>query len=126
MSLRKRFWDHIAGFTIFNDLSGRDHVNLEVSAWLGPGKGKDYDGWNQLGPYMVTTDEWDFRDEHKMTIRVNGEDWGGDLTTSISKDPAVALSYLSEHETLYPGDVIAFGTVGTGTGEDIGRWPQGG
>ncbi|MFH1090233.1 MAG: fumarylacetoacetate hydrolase family protein, partial [Pseudomonadota bacterium] len=109
-----------------NDVSGRDMCGLEIKSLLGLAKGKDKDGWNQMGPYLVTPDEWDFRDEHQMIVRVNGEVWGGGPTTSVSSDPAEALSYLSRHETLYPGDVIGFGTVGTGTGADIGRWPQAG
>ncbi|MFH1091605.1 MAG: fumarylacetoacetate hydrolase family protein, partial [Pseudomonadota bacterium] len=58
-----KVWDHLAGFTIFNDVSGRDMCGLEIKSLLGLAKGKDKDGWNQMGPYLVTPDEWDFRDE---------------------------------------------------------------
>ena len=42
--------DHIFGYTIFNDFSARDEQTKEMPGQLGPGKGKDFDGSNAMGP----------------------------------------------------------------------------
>ncbi len=47
--------DHVFGFTVFNDFSARDIQAREMSAWLGPAKGKDFA--NSFGPCIVTADE---------------------------------------------------------------------
>ncbi len=49
--------DHIFGYTIFNDFSARDQQASEMPGWLGPAKGKSFDGGNVLGPWIVTRDE---------------------------------------------------------------------
>ena len=51
--------DHIFGYTIFNDVSARDLQADEMSAGLGPAKGKDFDTGNVFGPCIVTADEVD-------------------------------------------------------------------
>ena len=49
--------EHIFGYTIFNDVSARDEQMKEMPGQLGPGKGKDFDTGNVLGPCLVTADE---------------------------------------------------------------------
>ena len=49
----ERAWDHVAGFTILNDFSARDLLRKEVSAGLGPAKGKDFA--TGLGPAKRST-----------------------------------------------------------------------
>ncbi len=71
---RQRAGDHIFGFTIFNDFSARDVQAKEVSAWLGPAKGKDF--CNALGPCIVTADDVGAEPDLEMVCRVNGEEWG--------------------------------------------------
>jgi 2-keto-4-pentenoate hydratase/2-oxohepta-3-ene-1,7-dioic acid hydratase in catechol pathway len=121
---REEAWQYIFGYTIFNDVSARDIQLKEMSGWLGPSKGKDMDGGNVLGPYLVTADEWDPRDGHEMTARVNGERWGGGSTKSMYHDYGKVISYISRNETILPGDVIGSGTVGTGCGLELDRYPQ--
>jgi 2-keto-4-pentenoate hydratase/2-oxohepta-3-ene-1,7-dioic acid hydratase in catechol pathway len=116
--------DHVYGFTIFNDISARDVQFREMRGNLGPTKGKDMDGGNVLGPFIVTTDEWDPADDHAMEVRVDGERWGGGLTSAMYHSFAEIISYMSRGETLYPGDVVGSGTVGTGCGLELGRYPQ--
>ncbi|MGH7905441.1 MAG: fumarylacetoacetate hydrolase family protein [Candidatus Binataceae bacterium] len=120
----EKAWDLIFGYTIFNDVSARDIQFKEMAAHLGPAKGKDMDGGNLMGPYLVTADEWDPRDDHAMTARVNGEKWGGGTTKAMHHDFGKIVSYISNDETLYPGDIIGSGTVGTGCGLEIGRYPK--
>jgi 2-keto-4-pentenoate hydratase/2-oxohepta-3-ene-1,7-dioic acid hydratase in catechol pathway len=121
---KEETWDYIAGFTIFNDVSARDIQMKEMQGMLGPAKGKDMDGGNILGPVLVTTDEWDPRDGHTMIARVNGEEWSRGSTASMHHDFATIISYISQGETLHVGDVIGSGTVGTGCGLELGKFPQ--
>ncbi len=112
---------HIFGFTIFNDFSARDTQLAEMSGQLGPAKGKDFDGANAFGPWIVTLDE--IGDPHAldMEARVNGERWGGgNSSTMHHKWPAI-LAHISASETLHAGEIIGSGTVGTGCGLELGR-----
>jgi 2-keto-4-pentenoate hydratase/2-oxohepta-3-ene-1,7-dioic acid hydratase in catechol pathway len=115
---------YIAGYTVFNDVSARDIQMKEMSCMLGPAKGKDMDGGNILGPFLVTADEWDPRGDHVMTARVNGEEWSRGLTSSMYHDFATIVSYISQGETLHVGDVIGSGTVGTGCGLELKKFPK--
>lgn len=117
-------WDHIAGYTVFNDVSARDIQMKEMQGLLGPAKGKDMDGGNVLGPFLVTPDEFDPRKDHAMTARVNGEEWSRGLTSAMYHDFGSILSYISRSETVHVGDVIGSGTVGTGCGLELKRFPQ--
>lgn len=117
-------WGHIAGYTIFNDVSARDIQMKEMSLQLGPAKGKDMDGGNLLGPYLVTADEWDPRDDHAMVARVNGEEWSRGTTSAMYHDFGRIVSYISIGETLHVGDIIGSGTVGTGCGLELRKFPK--
>jgi 2-keto-4-pentenoate hydratase/2-oxohepta-3-ene-1,7-dioic acid hydratase in catechol pathway len=112
---------HIFGFTVFNDFSARDVQLVEMGGQLGPAKGKDFDGANAFGPWIVTSDE--IGDPHalNMEARVNGERWGGgNSSTMHHKWPAI-LAHISASETLRAGEIIGSGTVGTGCGLELGR-----
>ena len=73
---RERARDHIFGYTIFNDFSARDEQTKEMPGQLGPGKGKDFDNANAMGPCLVTADEIPDPYALDMMVRVNGEEWG--------------------------------------------------
>lgn len=117
-------WGYIAGYTVFNDVSARDIQMKEMALQLGPAKGKDMDGGNILGPYLVTADEWDPRDGYTMLARVNGEEWSRGATSAMYHDFAAIVSYISMGETLHVGDVIGSGTVGTGCGLELRKFPK--
>lgn len=121
---KEEAWDYIAGYTIFNDVSARDIQMKEMSCMLGPAKGKDMDGGNVFGPFLVTPDEFDPRADKLMTARVNGEEWSRGGTSSMYHDFATIISYISQSETLHVGDVIGSGTVGTGCGLELKRFPK--
>lgn len=114
--------DHIVGLTIFNDLSCRDVQRREMGTRVGPAKTKGYDGASPMGPYLVTLDELSWPFSAGMRAYVNGELWSEGNADSIywSLDQLVAAA--SAAETLYPGDVLGSGTVGTGAGIEIDRW----
>jgi 2-keto-4-pentenoate hydratase/2-oxohepta-3-ene-1,7-dioic acid hydratase in catechol pathway len=113
--------DHIFGFTIFNDFSARDAQFLEMQGPLGPAKGKDFDGGNVLGPWIVTSDEIGDPHNLKMDARVNGERWGGGTSADMHHNWPAVLAHISNCETLRAGEVIGSGTVGTGCGLELGR-----
>jgi 2-keto-4-pentenoate hydratase/2-oxohepta-3-ene-1,7-dioic acid hydratase in catechol pathway len=121
---KEEAWDYIAGYTIFNDVSARDVQMKEMSCLLGPAKGKDMDGGNVMGPFLVTPDEFDPRRDNVMVARVNGEEWSRGVTSAMYHDFATIVSYISQGETLHVGDVIGSGTVGTGCGLELKRFPQ--
>jgi 2-keto-4-pentenoate hydratase/2-oxohepta-3-ene-1,7-dioic acid hydratase in catechol pathway len=118
---REQALGHIFGFTIFNDFSARDAQFAEMAGRLGPAKGKDFDGGNVLGPWIVTLDE--IGDPHalNMEVRVNGERWGGGNSASMHHKFPDILAHISDSETLHAGEVIGSGTVGTGSGNEMGR-----
>lgn len=106
---------HVAGYTILNDFSARDIQAREMASMMGPAKGKDFDGGTVIGPYLVTADE--VPDPHALEVvgRVNGQV----VCRASSADqywrwPQI-ISYISQSETLLPGDVIGSGTVPDGS-----------
>ncbi len=112
---------HIWGYTILNDVSARDAQMREMPGQLGPAKGKDFDTGNILGPWIVTADEIAHPVALDMELRVNGERWGGGNSRAMHHTFAQIIEHVSASETLYPGEVIGSGTVGTGCGLETGR-----
>ena len=112
---------HIFGYTILNDVSARDAQMREMPGQLGPCKGKDFDTGNILGPYILTADEVTHPIAVNMEARVNGERWGGGNGSQMQHTFADILAHISASETIYAGEVIGSGTVGTGCGLEIGK-----
>ncbi len=112
---------HIWGYTILNDVSARDAQMVEMAGQLGPAKGKDFDTGNILGPWIVTADEIAHPVALEMEAYVNGERWGGGNSKLMQHSFARIIEHISASETLYPGEVIGSGTVGTGCGLEIGK-----
>lgn len=111
----------IAGYVIFNDVSARDVLVREVSASLGPAKGKDFDTGNVMGPWLVTPDELDASDL-AMEARINGEAWSSGRSSDMRWSFEQMISFISSDETLHPGDFIGSGTVANGCGDELERW----
>lgn len=125
--------EHVFGFTIFNDWSARDTQGEEMRVGLGPAKGKDFA--SSFGPWIVTPDELQDRSAGRtgvydlaMTARVNGEErskgnWG-DIYYSFGQ----MIARASAEVTLYPGEILGSGTVGSGCLLEItggkGPWLQ--
>jgi 2-keto-4-pentenoate hydratase/2-oxohepta-3-ene-1,7-dioic acid hydratase in catechol pathway len=112
--------DCIFGYTIWNDFSARDTQRRELPVGMGPGKAKDWDGSNVLGPCIVTPDEFDATDA-VMRVRVNGEVWGEDTSAHMHHTFADMVAYSSRSQTLRPGEVIGSGTAAGGSGLELGR-----
>jgi 2-keto-4-pentenoate hydratase/2-oxohepta-3-ene-1,7-dioic acid hydratase in catechol pathway len=117
---------HIFGYTIFNDFSARDEQTIEMLGNLGPGKGKDFDGSNALGPCLVTADEIPDPYALGMAVRVNGEERGRGSSAEMHWKFEDCIAHVSRAETLYPGEILCSGTVGNGCGLEIGRYLEDG
>ena len=99
-------YDYIAGYTVVNDVSARD-VQFSDKQWV---RGKSFDTFCPIGPYLVTTDE--INDPHQLGIRcwVNGELVQDSNTDQmIFKIPEV-ITFITKTCTLLPGDIICTGT----------------
>ena len=110
----------IFGYTIWNDLSARDVQVRELPVGMGPGKAKDWDGSNVLGPCLVTADELD-AGNLRMSVRVNGETWGEDTSASMHHSFADMIAYVSRDQTLHPGELLGSGTAAGGSGLELDR-----
>jgi 2-keto-4-pentenoate hydratase/2-oxohepta-3-ene-1,7-dioic acid hydratase in catechol pathway len=113
---KARAREHIFGYTIFNDFSARDEQAKEMAGQLGPGKGKDFDNANAMGPCLVTADE--LKDPYRlaMAVRVNGEEWGRGNSRDMHWKFEDCIAHASRSETLHPGEFFGSGTVGNGCG----------
>ncbi len=111
--------DHILGFCIVNDVSEREY-QLERSSgqW---DKGKAFDTFGPIGPYIVTKDEIKDVQNLNLQLKLNGKIMQKGNTQSMIFGVNHLISYLSFFMTLKPGDII---TTGTPPGCGIGRKPQ--
>ncbi|GAB4153300.1 MAG: fumarylacetoacetate hydrolase family protein [Candidatus Promineifilaceae bacterium] len=127
---RNQAHHYIGGYTIFNDFSARDIQMKEQGGRLGPAKGKDFDGGNAIGPYLVTPDEVPDPYNLTMTATINDEEWSRGSTADMHWTFADMIAYISQAETLYPGEFIGSGTcsgaAGRGCGMEMGRYLQAG
>lgn len=115
--------EFIFGYTIMNDWSARALQMEEMKLNLGPAKGKDFA--TSLGPWLVTRDELLHSKRllptekgevlhAKMTGHLNGKLYSEGNTNQMNWTFAQIIERASYGVTLYPGDVIGSGTVGTG------------
>jgi len=118
--------DHIFGYTIFNDFSARDQQMLEMQGWLGPSKGKCFDGANVLGPWIVTRDEIGDPYALKASVRVNGDVRGSGTTANMLFDFEQIIAHMSRDETIHAGEFIGSGTIGNGCAAETGTWLEDG
>jgi len=123
-------WKHVAGFTIVNDFSARDLQRAEMSVGLGPAKGKDFA--TSVGPYLVTLDDLADRIDSvgrihlNMVARVNGKELSRGNSASMYFSWPTIIEHASRDVMLFPGDLIASGTVGTGCILELGPENTGG
>jgi 2-keto-4-pentenoate hydratase/2-oxohepta-3-ene-1,7-dioic acid hydratase in catechol pathway len=113
---KERAREHIFGYTIFNDFSARDEQTKEMAGQLGPGKGKDFDNANAMGPCLVTADEIGDPYRLEMVVRVNGEEWGRGNSRDMHWKFEDCIAHASRSETLHAGEFFGSGTVGNGCG----------
>lgn len=113
---KERAKEHIFGFTIFNDLSARDAQCREIQGYLGPAKGKDFDKANVMGPCIITLDEIGDSLDLEMIVRVNGVEMSRGSSSTMYWSFEDVIAWVSQAETIYPGEILGSGTVGDGCG----------
>ncbi len=124
----ERALEHVAGYTVFNDVSGRKltiPVPREPTArtgWFDWLNGKWFDTFGPLGPYLAIDE---IADPQDLTIetRVNGQVRQHASTGDMIFTLAETIAWLSSFLTLQPGDVIATGTP-SGVGATTGTYLQ--
>jgi len=110
--------EHVAGYCVINDVSEREWQLERGGTW---DKGKGFDTFGPLGPWLVTRDE--VADPHALDLwlEVDGQRYqDGNTRTLIFKIPQL-IAYLSRCMSLQPGDVIS---TGTPPGVGMGIKPQ--
>lgn len=98
--------DHVAGYTLFNDVSARDWQG-RGSQWL---LGKSFDTFGPLGPALVTADEVPDPQRLDIELTVNGENMQRASTRDMIFPVRYLVAYVSQVMTLEPGDIISTGT----------------
>ena len=99
-------FDYIAGFAVMNDVSGRE-AQFSDSQWF---RGKSFDSFAPVGPFIVTPDEIDDVNNLRLTAVVDGEIMQDGNTRDMIFDIPAIIENISEDITLIPGDIISTGT----------------
>lgn len=102
----ERAYEHVAGYSIYNDGSVRDwqfHAKQIAS-------GKNFESTGAFGPWMVTADEIAPERQLKLETRLNGEVKQSSHTGNMIFSIPTLINYASTIFTLVPGDVIVTGT----------------
>jgi acylpyruvate hydrolase len=111
--------EHVAGYTLFNDLSARDY-QFRTTQWM---PGKIFNGAAPCGPALVTPDEAGPHDELGIGLTLNGETMQESSTADLVHSVPALVAYLSQLMTLEPGDLVATGTpAGVGVHRDPPVW----
>ena len=107
--------DYVLGFTLVNDVSER---NLQKNRGLTWDKGKGFDTFGPIGPYILTKDEIGDYQNLNMFLDVNGERMQTGNSKQMIFDIKKLVSYMSHCMTLFPGDICCTGTP-PGVGENM-------
>ena len=99
--------DYVAGYTVLNDVSGREAQFTDGQFF----RGKSYDTFSPMGPTMVVGSDYD-PNSVDVALRVDGETKQSSNTEQFIFDTRELVSYISQNMTLRPGDVISTGTPG--------------
>src|SRR5699024_10095266 len=98
--------EYVFGYVTANDLSARD-LQFVSSQWL---LGKCCDDFTPVGPYLVTRDEIENPNNLNLQTFVNGKERQHSHTSDMIFHCDDIISYISDHMTLSPGDLILTGT----------------
>ncbi len=109
--------DHVAGYCIVNDVSEREWQAERGGTW---DKGKGFDTFGPIGPWLVTADEIADPQALAMTLEIDGQVRQRGTTATMIFGVAEIVSYCSRFMTLHPGDII---TTGTPPGVGMGMKP---
>jgi 2-keto-4-pentenoate hydratase/2-oxohepta-3-ene-1,7-dioic acid hydratase in catechol pathway len=98
--------DHLAGYTLLNDLSARD-LQFATPQWM---SGKVFDGSAPCGPALVTPEEAGPHDEIGIRLTLNGKEMQNATTADLIFSVPALIAHLSRLMTLEPGDIVSTGT----------------
>ena len=107
--------DHVLGFFLVNDVSERNYQKNKGLTW---DKGKGFDTFGPIGPYIITKDELPDFQKLNMYLDVNGERMQTGNTEKMIFDVKELVSYMSSCMSLHPGDICCTGTP-PGVGENM-------
>ena len=107
--------DHVLGFFLVNDVSERNYQKNKGLTW---DKGKGFDTFGPIGPYIVTKDELPDFQKLKMFLDVNGRRMQTGNTEKMIFNIKTLVSYMSSCMSLHPGDICCTGTP-PGVGENM-------
>ncbi len=99
--------EYIAGYTIMNDVSARDHQFRYENQWF---VGKSFDTFAPLGPWIV--DKYEINDPQNLKLKtmVNNEIRQNSNTMNMIFKIDFLINFISNVLTLEPGDIISTGT----------------
>ena len=111
----------VFGYTIINDVTARDAQRAHAQFF----KGKSFDTFCPMGPWIVTADEFGDPAGHRLSLTVNGETRQDSNTSDLLFSVPQIIAALSASLTLEPGDIIATGTPsGVAAGMNPPKWLQ--
>jgi 2-keto-4-pentenoate hydratase/2-oxohepta-3-ene-1,7-dioic acid hydratase in catechol pathway len=111
----------IGGFVVINDFSARDVQRAEMQTGLGPQKSKHF--LTSMSQTMVTgNDVLPSINELTAYVEINGQIVTRTSTHGMRYTLGEVLAHLSFSERLYPGELIASGTLPGGSGMETGHW----
>ena len=116
--------NYVLGFFLVNDVSERNFQKNKGGTW---DKGKGFDTFGPIGPYIVTTDEISNYQNLNMYLDVNGERMQTGNTNQMIFSVSQLVSYMSHCMTLLPGDICCTGTPpGVGENKNPSKFLKGG
>ena len=110
--------NYVAGYLVCNDVSEREWQLERGPTW---DKGKGFDTFAPLGPWVVTADEIRDPQNLAMWLDLNGKRMQTGNTNTMIFSVKKLVSYISYCMTLLPGDVV---TTGTPPGVGLGIKPS--
>lgn len=114
--------DHVAGYTIANDLTDRATVFRRDMPQIGTDwlRSKNAPGFTPLGPWLVPAESVTDPGDLRLVLRLNGETMQDESTKDMIFDVARLVSYASQSAELLPGDLVLTGSP-AGNGMHWGR-----
>ena len=107
--------DHVLGFFLVNDVSERNFQKNKGLTW---DKGKGFDTFGPIGPYIVTKDEIPDFQKLNMFLDVDGKRMPTGNTEKMIFDVKTLVSFMSSCMSLHPGVICCTGTP-PGVGENM-------
>ena len=107
--------DHVLGFFLVNDLSERNFQKNKGPTW---DKGKGFDTFGPIGPYILTREELPDYQNLNMYLDLDGKRMQTGNTEQMIFNIKQLVSYMSHCMTLLPGDICCTGTP-PGVGENM-------